>query len=1398
MLPVKNTFIKGMNQDLSPDKMPELNYFYLLNGNIITHSGLTTGAVSNEKGNTLAFSIPDTAPVYVISIPNGYTGPDTITFTGSAYSTSGSVTATDRDALFTELSALCATDIANGYYTIQKYGPDIIVVGLDDYVGTSAFLLQCTLQVDSQSDNKIVGLGTLDNYLIAITTNSTAEPDNTSAGQIWVFEYTESTGTIKDINGFSLVPSKHLKYNNILNLSTKYRVGEIVGRAENSKTARIYFTDNNNSLRAFNILSSTTFGLLPYELDIVAPVAMSQPLVSAIGSGSIPTPSVVQFAYRLTSLGGSVTTYSPVSHLVPLTPFDPLTEDYADYIGGSSTGARSVTYELTDLDTTFDLIEHVVIRYEQANMPIIEKFAEEYIPQSGAITVTYSGNEDVVAISPQEFNALSYGFDKCKTITEKRNRLIAANTTTSTFNPTFDARAYRFNSIGNSNILDSAGSTTTFDNTSYPTDETLDAIGPFSLPEDDANYDSTFKYKSDGITLGGEGPNISYEFITENYQANESYLKVAQPYVTVSRYSTGTIMNVGNGKTYDASGYFKDYKSPLKSAFLRGYMPGEVYRFGIVFLDKKGNPSFVKWIGDIRFPEAFDSGFEPLSTSGEQVFCKTIGIRFAVDVSSIEDDITGFYITRVERKEADKTRLGSGLHLALTDGTSSMTSRYDDYSSLGTDTTATIGGSSHTNVAAINDIKTYQLASDTTHESSVQDLLFFVSPLVQFPKNVTGYEFRQGDYLKEIGYSIHDNSRYFTNSDEFADIDFCKGWALPINKRNFDIESRLSMEFGAWDLSSIGGGNYIINASVSKETGANKWIPFGIGNKKELMRLKGTGSGIITSHSGNEFDYPAERITTVDSAFYYKNYAYCRIVANQYNGNSFESRANQAYLPCTFVKTDGSGSYTIDPWSGDTFTLLYSDEVISPYFGNAADVGVDYEDSVTYKMGPTLFFPVYSSINTKLRQGQFWEQDKDIANMGNWVQSYYEMDAVYNQESIAKLQFYTKDFIDNTTEEQPHRIWASERKLDGELYDSWRVFKPNNFREVDGIYGPVNKVITHRDKLFFYQDRAFGVASVEDRSIVNDEAGVEIVLGNGGVLDYHAYISTRTGTKHQFSVTESGSSLYHADALNRKIFRYTEGMGAKRYTEGMGAKPLSDVNGLYAYMLQNIKGATIDTDQTLNYLSQNGAVGIHSVFDARNNRVIFTVLGGYYETRGMQEFWIDESFTVAYNEMMDAFESFYSFRPRMYLNSGIRLLSVNPSNFSEAYIHNEGTRGEYYEVNNSLELTIIVNAKTDALKTLDVLDLLMELKTSLGVDIPTETISSLRVYNSYQDTGTITLVPNTNIIRKLRRWRVNVLRDQDTDKPRLRDHYFVVEVKFTNNLNKQILLHDLTSHVRPS
>jgi hypothetical protein len=46
--------------------------------------------------------------------------------------------------------------------------------------------------------------------------------------------------------------------------------------------------------------------------------------------------------------------------------------------------------------------------------------------------------------------------------------------------------------------------------------------------------------------------------------------------------------------------------SPLRNSLLTGFMPGEIYRFGLVARDIAGNTSFVNWIGDIRFPDYFD------------------------------------------------------------------------------------------------------------------------------------------------------------------------------------------------------------------------------------------------------------------------------------------------------------------------------------------------------------------------------------------------------------------------------------------------------------------------------------------------------------------------------------------------------------------------------------------------------------------------------------------------------------------------------------------------------------------------------------------------------------------------------------------------------------------------
>ena len=49
----------------------------------------------------------------------------------------------------------------------------------------------------------------------------------------------------------------------------------------------------------------------------------------------------------------------------------------------------------------------------------------------------------------------------------------------------------------------------------------------------------------------------------------------------------------------------------------------------------------------------------------------------------------------------------------------------------------------------------------------------------------------------------------------------------------------------------------------------------------------------------------------------------------------------------------------------------------------------------------------------------------------------------------------------------------SNPKINGERADSWSVVKPLSKYDVDGLYGPINKLMTLNEMVVFFQDRAF-------------------------------------------------------------------------------------------------------------------------------------------------------------------------------------------------------------------------------------------------------------------------------------------------------------------------------------
>lgn len=1415
-----NTFIGGLNQDSSTSKYQPNTYYYLLNGKVITEKGLSTGSVSNEIGNTLLFKIPDTAPVYEIILPENYTGTSQLTITTSSGSVLIPLLTDTLEEVYNEITsnATVTTSITNLDYNVFLNSGRIVIVGLDNLTSvTLVGNLTINNVVPALTDLEICGWGTLEKNIVVFTTDNRDDAPTGEAGQIWELEFDESTNTIKDLSNDFLVPSVHLKYNNKLNLSMANRVGEVIGRYENQKIRGIYFTDFYNSLRGFNLANPEGMALPPSVLDVRSDLRLSEPEIQSVGNGSIPIGSTVQYGYRLKTINGST---SIISHLSPPTPLgeDP-TGNYEDVRGAgyNSSNSRSVTYKIDNIDTSFDLIEHIVVLYEQLDVPQVYIFKEEQVPSNGELTVIHVGNEDYIQLTLQELNIFNYPF-VCKTITTKRNKLIPANIKYSKSILDFDARAYRFDNTPKCRLYDKQGNYTDYGTITTLTAlaEDADAINPYN-DESGTVYntvsgtvstwdtDYQYKYQADGITLGGEGPNVSYTFVTIDTTAvNSDALSSTPPHVAVGTNSSP--IYTGLGTTVSNNNYRTDFRSPLVSTYLRGYKRGEIYRFGIVFFDKKGNPMYTKWIGDIRFPEV--SEFDDLgsaTSSGASLATKQLGIEFTVDISSIQTEISGYSIVRMERKEKDKTRINTCCPIGLPNNTSGNGTALEGLFQQSLTEDVKLNGSS-TETGTVMYLQDYPGVPETG------SLIALLNPAHQYNFE---YEFKNGDYLKDVSHYItRAYCMYYDSTGDNTVGVYYKGYTpFVTTSYRFKIEDAVSLNYKETVLAddlSPGNVNTIINASYSKDGGflaSNRFTPLGLGNRKQVLLIDSTppagfegdirtgwNNGVFVGGTygalsvGNTFGSGDFEIKLVD---------YCRFPSSQYGGASYESRASNNYISTGHFKFIDNSSSTINTseiFGGDCFTTYYTDEYITMHWETAANSSPYLEQLTNLKLSCAVGFPCETDINFNLRHGRSWADEQDYS--GTWTSTPYSYNSVYSQEPIAIKQYVSPALLDTSTDEHPHAVLVSEEKLDGEVFDSWKVYASNNYLEVDGVHGDINKIITFKDRVVFYQTRAIGQVSVQDRSITQDATGTEVILGTGQVLDYYGYITTDYGCFHQFSVVKTPNALYNFDTLGKKVIQLTA-----------NESPISDVKGLSAFFAEVLEGDIRELDQTLWYNTSTTvnypAVGIHGVYDKRNSRVIWTILKGEVGTTDDGVFarlpiWNKDNITISFNELLNSFESFESYHPKLYLQADARLLSVDPANMGDSYLHGVGDRGNFYGNSDDTKITLVINSSPNDVKILDVIEYLMDLKDSSGADIPLETFNTLRIYNSYQDTGTLTLTPQNNIKRRLRKWRINVLRDNSSNKPRLRDYHFFLELTYNNNNNKEMVLHDVAHYIRPS
>tara|TARA_R110000796_G_scaffold43634_4_gene107185 strand:- start:2417 stop:6907 length:4491 start_codon:yes stop_codon:yes gene_type:complete len=1481
-------YLGGMNRDSAQNKRPANSYYSLLNFRVTTEDGLSTGSLETEKGNKLGFVIPNIKKQGIVS---NSTGTVTINFQDATPSIVITVT---EDNVFTEISTNAAVIALGVDVTVYQIGSTTVI---EDTAGAKIQTIIGTLGatvelIAAQSNLQIIGWTTIVDDIIVFTTSETGDSPTSSVGQVWQLVYDEATDSITNIGASNtLVVTEHLRYNNVVNFSSCYRIGRAIGRYENISLARVYWTDNYNSVRTINVADPYVFETPVNNLDLRAGVTFSQPNILSIGTGSLPDGVVAQFAYRQLDTGGAETIYSPVSAMVNL-PENSLSSTTLELFEGDlaviNPGSNSVTYNIKGIDTNYDVIEHIVILYTANGIKTIYKFGEEFVNSTGETTVVCSSIAEAIQIPLVEFNMLASGFDKAKDIEVVDNKLIAANTTSTSFVVDFDARAYRFNSSADA-LLDAGAPITLSGPTpayaSVP--DTHDAINTYN-DEDNAGWFTAvnqYKFQVDGTTLGGSGANVSYKFTSHASAANfqGSHPTTAPPHIDVNNWGASDgPFNLG---VMEADGSLKEiqYGSQLKNNAsswlpnnLAGHTRGEVYRYGMVCYNDKGTVSFVEWIGDIKFPNV-DDGFPLMVNNGSFDELQSLGIEFTVDTSSLPSSIKAFGIVRVERKEADKSKLGSGIQMFFDAGNSSSL----PYIWEETGPNASILNS----ILVADDIDIYGIVqtpnfhcSDYPGLSGIQDtaaaskrMTYILGPMGQ----LYNFAFKDNDYIDTRGYYNSTLALYGGDQSvakglrSYAFYYKAEGdlIANPYSRERFQVEKVQDLAVGEYlfantdILAAYSDATYgLANTSYARTgsaTASRNETPLGLGSLKKMLLLDDTNSvtnntGSPTDAAGNAgnlrhphdvtykaaIDFNGTDVSITD--IYLKEIQYCRFLVNQYGGNTYADRSKNQYISTNHYQpiTDATGTaFTFDVYGGDTYVTYYDEEQIQFYWNQATALGGVYKVPMDNKLSTAFCFPVESTVNTEYRTGEHWAADRDSADMGFYESNSWKYNALWNTPNKTEEKFFAQDFLTSFVEEHPHQLWASDTKIDGELTDSWRSFKVANATEVNGIYGPINRVINFKNRLVFYQDKAFGIASINERSLIQDNSGQQLVLGTGGVFPNYDYVSVNTGSYHQFGVTASENAIYHYDARLKKLFQYSGG----------GATPLSEMKGMSAFFDNNVNGKILKADKTLATGSCGLAVGVHAVPDFRYNRVLFTFLrnyntfdlslndpatldyvipvGSYVEYNGEMYYFadglsvlignrlgdiiasgtsVDKSdlgFTISYSELLQAFESFYSYVPNIYLQYGRRLLSASPYERNKAYVHNEGEMVTYYDQTPYKSiLHTILGENGQQNKVWNNLEYKAELYDSAGVDIYNETFDSIQFYNEYQDTSKIALNVSTSIIpavgggdikRRMRTWRYTIPRDATDGKSRLRNPWMHCIMEFDNNLNKRHILHEL-------
>jgi hypothetical protein len=230
--------------------------------------------------------------------------------------------------------------------------------------------------------------------------------------------------------------------------------------------------------------------------------------------------------------------------------------------------------------------------------------------------------------------------------------------------------------------------------------------------------------------------------------------------------------------------------------------------------------------------------------------------------------------------------------------------------------------------------------------------------------------------------------------------------------------------------------------------------------------------------------------------------------------------------------------------------------------------------------------------------------------LGAALGEYYEINLDYLRKNKQKIYHHLPleyDCCTECMEDFPHRIHYSEQSFQEELTDNYRIFLPNNYKDIEGETGEIKNIFKIGNDLFIHTLEGLWQMPRSYQERVTDQISSFIGTGSYFEIPPQKIIDddngSSAGTQHKWSSIKTPNGYFFVCENQRKIYQF----------DGKQLKPISNI-GLSNWFKEHTRLAINQQyyNTTGNIYTYNDnpsnlfGSGFISTYDTKKERILFT------------------------------------------------------------------------------------------------------------------------------------------------------------------------------------------------